>query len=631
MNLKWFNAQEAAKIGVALADEFAAPQSTGFRQANQSVSAQPDDALHKILRRADLEVRNLGLNFYKRAKFANSFKWRLLDNGLEEAVADAVTQRLVLHLSVTQSISAPGTMERSAATRRHVSKDANHLLTLGNNATTAGAYVEAIPYFESLIELKPSHAVALNNLGAALYRLGRYKEADARFQEAIRVKPDYADPYSNMGTTLLLRGLHADAEHFLRRALKLNPRFVNARIHLGLALAFTSHTRDAKAQFEKALKQQPRSAEALYGMAFVAGAEGNFDQASALIDRALQIHPNMPKALASQAWIRKMTLSDIAWLERAEEVAASGIAAVDESALRFAIGKYYDDVEDFKRAFHNYNRANDLVKAIAEPYARDDYEHFVDAMIRVYAPGEVSRGTGASDSMKPVFVVGMPRSGTSLTEQIIASHPSARGAGELPFWSDVVQEHYVAIEAGQLGESTRSKLAETYVRLLETGAGDALRIVDKAPVNSDHLGLIHSIFPNARFIYMRRNPWDTCLSCYFQKFALSLNFTMDLADLAHYFRQHTRLIEHWRSVLPPGTILDVPYEELVADQAGWTRKILDFLGLEWDERVIDFHNTKRTVATASFWQVRQKIYQNSVQRWRNYEKFVGWDLKDLDR
>ena len=230
--------------------------------------------------------------------------------------------------------------------------------------------------------------------------------------------------------------------------------------------------------------------------------------------------------------------------------------------------------------------------------------------------------------MKPVFVVGMPRSGTSLTEQIISSHPSAMGAGELAFWADAVHEHEALVKEGSLDDSNRKKLVEAYLRVLEARSGDAPRIVDKAPVNSDYLGVIHSAFPDARIIYMQRDPIDTCLSCYFQKFVVSLNFTMDLSDLADYYRQHRRLMTHWRAVLPPGTMLDVPYEELVADQEGWTRKILDFLGLEWDERVLNFHETKREVATASFWQVRQKIYKNSVQRWRNYEKFIG-PLRDL--
>jgi hypothetical protein len=219
------------------------------------------------------------------------------------------------------------------------------------------------------------------------------------------------------------------------------------------------------------------------------------------------------------------------------------------------------------------------LKPIAEPFDRDAYQRFVDTTIHAHPPGIVARANGgASASMKPVFVVGV----------------------QVRRW--------------------RNRLSLRIRRR-------------KAPVNSDYLGVIHSVFPNARIIYMQRDPIDTCLSCYFQKFVLSLNFTMDLSDLADYYRQHQRLMAHWRAVLPRGTILDVPYEELVTDQEGWTRKILDFLGLEWDKQVLDFHTTQRAVVTASFWQVRQKIFKNSVQRWRHYEKFIGplLDLKNLAR
>jgi tetratricopeptide (TPR) repeat protein len=635
MILEWFNAREAAKIGAALADQFAPPQvMNSSTRGKQSASSEPDDVLREILQRADREVRSLRLNFYKKAKFANSFKWRLLENGVEKAIADEVTQSLVLHLSGTRTNAALGDNSGAGSRDRPQSNDSKYLLTQGNRSIAQGAYAEAIAFYQDLLRLNPRHAAALNNLGSALYKLGRYREAEGNFYQAIRINPDFPDAHSNIGNMLLLKGQYTDAENSLRRALKLSPRFVDARINLGLTLAFLSRLRDAKSHFEKALKYEPRNADALFGMSLIAKTEGGFEQAGALLGRALQINPKMPRALASQTGLRKMTSSDSAWLESAQEVATSGIAPVDESELRFAMGKYYDDIGDFKRAFENYKRANELLKPIAEPFGREAYQRFVDTMIQVYTPGVFARvDGGASASMKPVFVVGMPRSGTSLTEQIIASHPSAKGAGELAFWTHVVQEYEAAIEEGPLGESTRDKLAEAYLRVLETKADEALRIVDKAPVNSDHLGVIHSVFPNARIIYMQRDPIDTCLSCYFQKFVLSLNFTMDLSDLAYYYRQHQRLMAHWRAVLPPGSILDVPYEELIVDQEGWTRKILDFLGLEWDEQVLDFHNTKRAVVTASFWQVRQKIYKNSVRRWRNYEKFIGplLDLKNLAR
>jgi tetratricopeptide (TPR) repeat protein len=634
MILQWFDASEVTKIGVELADQFAPQQASAAVHSSQSPPSKQDDGLLLILQRADREVRGLRLNIYKKAKFANSFKWRLLENGVEKALADELTQRLVLHLSGNQSEPVLGDNADAGTTDRPQPNDAKYLLMQGNRSIACGAYAEAIGFYEDLIRKVPRHAVAHNNLGAALCKLGRFKEAEAYFVQAIKIESNFPDAHGNIGNSFLVKGQYAGAERFLRRAIKLNPRYVDARVNLGLTLAFLNRLREARPQFEKALKYQPRNADALCGLAQISMTEGGFDQAGALLTRALEANPRMPRALAFQAGLRKMTPADSAWVKSAEEVAASEITPLEESELRFAIGKYYDDVQDFKSAFQNYKHANDLLKPIAEPYDREAYKGFIDAMIRIYTPEVVARvNDGASNSIKPVFVVGMPRSGTSLTEQIISSHPSAKGAGEMEFWADVIHTREALIKERPLDESTRKELADAYLRILDAKSGDALRIVDKAPANSDYLGVMHSVFPNARIIYMQRDPIDTCLSCYFQKFVLSLNFTMDLSDLADYYRQHQRLMTHWLSVLPPGTVLNVPYEELVADHEGWTRKILDFLGLEWDERVLSFHETKREVVTGSFWQVRQTIYKSSVQRWRNYEKFIGplLDLKQFTR
>jgi sulfotransferase family protein len=293
------------------------------------------------------------------------------------------------------------------------------------------------------------------------------------------------------------------------------------------------------------------------------------------------------------------------------------------------MGKYCDDVKDYERAFANYRRGNELLKSVAGGFDRQAHSSSADDMTRVLTRETLASITeGGSTSAKPVFVLGMPRSGTSLTEQIIASHPAAGGVGEPDFWLKAARTHRDTIRQAVLDLPARRKLAEDYLRLIERRCPDALRIVDKTPANSDLVGVIHTVFPNARIIRMRRNPIDTCLSCYFQNFSTGMAFTMDLADLADYYRTHQRLMNHWCGVLPPGTILEVPYEELVADQETWTRKILEFIGLEWDERCLAFHETRRSVVTASAWQVRQKIYRRSVERWRNYEKFIG-PLKGL--
>ena len=557
----------------------------------------------------------------------------MLESGVQEEIADETTRTLVLNLSLNHASSAQGHNLDAAPTDRPDSSKAQYLLTLGNEYFAQGAYAEAITSYQDLVELDPRHADALNNLGAALWKLGRYKDAEDHFRQAIGIRPDDSQAHGNLGTVLRWKGHFAASESSLRRALKLKPDYVDARNNLGLTLVVLGRLRDAKACFEKVLKVAPRHADALYGMGLIARMEGRFDEAGAMFKRVLEVNPKMPSAWAALVGIRKMTSSDGAWLERAEEIAASGIAPLEEAEVRFAIGKYCDDVEDFERAFRSYQRANELLKAIAENYERDARTRFVDDLIRVYTRQTISHVEGgASASMKPVFVVGMPRSGTSLVEQIISSHPAVTGAGELGFWSDAVSEHATAIRQGRLGEPIKKKLAEAYLRALAGHSLDAPRIVDKAPFNSDYLGVIHSVFPKARIIYTRRDPIDTCLSCYFQQLSLALNFTMDLSDLVHYYREHRRLIAHWRAVLPPGTILDVPYAELVADQEGWTRKILDFLGLEWDERCLDFHKTKRPVMTASYWQVRQRIYNDSVERWRNYEKFISplLGLRDFD-
>jgi len=631
----WFNTRETAEAGIALADKIPLLTVSGSAARGKQKRQQTAHgaALQTFLRRGAHEIRTRRLNFYERATFANSFKWRLLENGVDGGLADELTRTLILHISLNQTNPALSHVAPASLTNRPDSRKAKHLLALAHESYARGAYAEAVTYYQELVGIKPPRADTLNNLGAALCKLGRYQEAEDYFRQAIGKKPDYPEAHSNLGTVRRLQGHFAEAEFSLRRALKLKPNYVDARSNLGLTLAFQGRLRDAKTHFEKVLRVAPRHTDALLGMGYVARMEGCFDEAGALFKRVLEVNPKMPGAWAALVGIREMASSDGAWLERAEQIAASGIAPLEEADVRFAIGKYCDDVGEFDRAFKSYKRANRLLKTVAENYEPDARTRFVDDLIRLYTRESIADAkAGASASMKPVFVVGMMRSGTSLAEQIIASHPAAIGAGELQFWNDAVRVHEALIRRGELGEPIRKQLAEGYLRTLAGYSVDALRIVDKTPVNSDYLGVIHSVFPNARIIYMRRDPIDTCLSCYFQQFSPALPFTMDLRDLAHYYRQHWRLIEHWRAVLPPGAILDVPYAELVADQEGWSRKILDFVGLEWDERCLDFHKTKRPVVTASYWQVRQKIYNKSVERWRNYEKFINplLDLRDLD-
>jgi hypothetical protein len=216
----------------------------------------------------------------------------------------------------------------------------------------------------------------------------------------------------------------------------------------------------------------------------------------------------------------------------------------------------------------------------------------------------------------------MPRSGTTLTEQILASHPGIFGAGELSFWKAASPR----IATSELDPTAHGRVlaesGEEYLRLLSGLDPDAERVVDKMPANFAYLGMIHAALPNARIVHMRRNPVDTCLSIYFQNFHIAHSYTNDLDDLAHCYREYLRVMSHWRSILPGDAILDVPYEGLVDDQELWSRKIIDFVGLPWSPACLEFHRTVRRVSTFSKWQVRQKINKSSVERWRNYAQFI---------
>jgi tetratricopeptide (TPR) repeat protein len=627
MMLDWFNAREAAEVGTALADQFAPQTSPAATRSNKTVQDPSTVALQELLRRADSDVRKLRLNFYKKAKFANSFKWRLIENGVKPEIANEVTQCLILHLAQKTADSASGAGAPAASAVQRASGKSDDLLTRANKSFAAGDFAQAAALFSEFVELVPRRADILNSLGVALLELHRYQEAEQRYREAIEIDPGFVEALCNLAS--VLQGDPQEAEEYVRRALRANPKHAGARAILGKTLAFTGRVHEAKAAFRKALKIAPNNFDALLGLAQIERTEGRFDEAESLNKRVLKTNPKNPIAWAALNSTRKMTADDSDWLKGAEEIAGSEISLWEEAELRFAIGKYFDDVQDFARAFQNYRRANELLKSVAQKYDTQKHSRFADDMIRAYSKQAIATiGGGGSASMKPILVVGMPRSGTSLAEQIIASHPAAKGAGEPDFWLNTARAHQSEMRQGILGEPARKKLAEEYLQLLERLCPGAQRVVDKTLINSDYLGLIHSVLPNARIIRMLRDPIDTCLSCYFQHFSTAMRFSMDLNDLANYYRVNQRLMNHWCSVLPAGAILEVPYEELVVDQEAWTRKILDFLGLEWDERCLSFHETQRSVNTASAWQVRQKMYTQSSGRWRNYEKFIG-PLKGL--
>jgi tetratricopeptide (TPR) repeat protein len=502
--------------------------------------------------------------------------------------------------------------------------DAQILCNMGTALRQAGLLEEAAQSYGRALILKPSDVDTLNNMGNVLRDLGSRREAVALFRRAIELDPGRAEYHCNLGTVLFELRRVDEAAASYRQALVLQPGYAPAQLSLGFALRQQRRPADAEVACRAALAIDPNYFEALSLLGELRADHGHFSEAEEMFQRAIAINPDFSSAYASIATHRKMTSEDTAWLKGAEALLAKRRPLGHEIGLRYALGKYFDDVGQYDEAFNHYRQANELTKRYGTGYDGAKLAQRVDRIIGSFDAASMRRyQVQGSASELPVFIVGMPRSGTSLAEQILASHPAVFGAGEVIFWNAAYDAYRDAELGGKSGSSLIPNMAADYINRLTAMSGVALRVVDKMPANFLYAGLIHAAFPKARIIHMQRHPIDTCLSIYFQNFFNIGPYANDFDNLVHYYRQYLRVTDHWRAVLPATTLLEIPYEALIDDQEGWTRRMLNFIDLPWDAKCLDFHQTDRVVITASKWQVRQKISKSSAGRWRHYEKFVG--------
>jgi tetratricopeptide (TPR) repeat protein len=621
--LSWFDSSEATGVGAALAEDVSSTATIRMRGTEHPSSQQDLKDLRRFLKKVDSDARALRLNLYKKAKLASSFRAKLLENGIESTLAEHLTQLLLTRLASEEQIASDSEARMRAAHKGADFRKTDELLAEAHEFAKRGQHRQATDAYQQVVQQMPGNVHGLQGLATAQWKLGAYTEAEKHFRRALEVQPGNSEALCNLGAALYLRGEYLEAETVLRRAIKSKPAFIPAQRNLASVLIMLARMNEAEALITKVLRSAPRDADALVCMGRVMRLNGRFDEARVLFKRALESKPRLAAAWVELASVGRMTAADSGWSHAVEEILAGSLEPHEEAALRFAAGKYFDDVGQYEKAFRSYQRANLSMRKLAPRYDSLAREAAVGDLMRSYStqnPPSTSTGFASSS---PVFVVGMMRSGTSLVEQILATHPRATGAGELTFWNDAYRDNETDIRAGKLSESIRRNLGERYLKLLRTHGADTKRVVDKANVNADYMGLIHMVFPMARFICVERNPIDTCLSCYFQPLPPCHAYTFDLGELAHYYRQYQRLLRHWKSVLPSSTILEVPYEQLVSHKELWIRKILEFAGLDWQPQCLNFNQTNRPVVTASAWQVRQKMYSSSISRWRHYEKYLG--------
>jgi tetratricopeptide (TPR) repeat protein len=341
MLLKWLKAEEATQVGTALADALVFESSSvpvrwrAKAAQHEAPSQHLPTLLQKFLQRVDREARPLRLNVFKRATLANSFKWRLLEKGIERQIVDELTQALVVRLSANRGDAVAATGPVAAAASAGEPKNTPSLFARGNARLERGAYAEAVECFQELLRLEPQHATARNNLGAAFCRLGRYEDAQEQFRHAVASRRDYWDAHRNLGTVLRWRGRLVESEAPLRQALKLKPTDIDAQLSLSATLLLLSHSREAKALLENVLKRAPRNVAALVGLAQIAGPEGRFAEAESLFKRAIEIDPQAQAAWAGLVWLRKMTPADRTWLaRRGDRCWSTGAARGSQHPLR---------------------------------------------------------------------------------------------------------------------------------------------------------------------------------------------------------------------------------------------------------------------------------------------------------
>jgi tetratricopeptide (TPR) repeat protein len=497
-------------------------------------------------------------------------------------------------------------------------------VNLGIAERDSGNVDAARASFERAVALAPAMAEAHDGLGSVLFELGRHAEALRAYREAVRLRPGYAPAHANLGLALLYRGEFAGAAASLERALALEPGRPGVEAQLASALQQLGRTADAFAAATRALEHASDTAAPHLALAGLDADAGRFDAAEARILEALRLEPESPEALAALANLRRLSTADGAWLAAAERVAAGPLPAARRVPLWYALGKFYDDTGDAERAFASYRAANDLERSLRPVHDRTYLTRTTDAMIATFTPQWIGAVRAQSKhSNRPVLVIGMPRSGTTLVEQVLASHPEVHGAGELTYWDTSTAREWAALVDLDTAPAAVGRLASGYLALLDRLAPAAARVVDKLPMNFLFAGLIHAALPEARFVHVERDPKDTCLSIYFQHFYVSHSYANDLGDLAHFYGEYARLMAHWREVLPGEALLDLRYEDLVTTPEHSIRRLVAFVGLDWDPRCLAFHETDRPVLTASRWQVRQPLSSASVGRARRYAPWLG--------
>jgi tetratricopeptide (TPR) repeat protein len=499
---------------------------------------------------------------------------------------------------------------------------------LGVGLMAAGRAEQAVDAFAAALRLDSRLATAHDYLGYIFESQGQVDKAMASYQAAVALKPDLVDVQLRLGAFYRARRLRSEAAAAFRAAATATAGTVTARIAEARALEAAGAFDEALAAMRAVVEAHPEDADAHALLAILLGQAGLSAEAAACFERTAEMSPDNGAAWSGVALHRKFTPEDGPLIARMDAaLARPNLAPRCRQSLHFALGKAHDDMGNYEAAMRNFDAGNRL-RARLGRLNRDLLVRRIDRLIESTPPGyrDFQPDPGVQDAT-PILIVGMQRSGSTLTEQILSSHPKVAAGGELEFWGVRYTQQDDIWSIASSAEGTR-RLADDYLATLRAFGRDAMRITDKMLSNFMLLGFIHRAFPNATLIHCRRHPIDTALSIFATDFETNVDFAAQRSDLVFFFRQYQRLMAHWRQVLPPDRLIEVDYEALVADPEPHTRRLVAASGLEWDDSCLAPHRNARPIQTASVWQARQPIYRTSVERWRRYEPWLG-ELREL--
>lgn len=518
---------------------------------------------------------------------------------------------------------------------------AEALSNLGNVLRARDNLAEAKDCYRRALRLRPTVAMIHSNLGQALQEEGNLDEAIACYHESLRLEPRSARVECHLASALEAKELDQEAIPHYRRALELQPDYPEAHNGLGHLLQEQGDLPKAIACYQEALRLKPDFADAHANLGAALSEQGDFDRANACYREAIRCEPDYVGAYGVLAThLRdKLPQEDVAIVHQFLE--REHLSDWKRALLHHGLAHVYDARGEYALAAEHGQKANDYRQQVwvrqGKTYNRQEHAGFVSFLMKVFAPDYFQQVQGwGLETEVPVFVFGLPRSGTTLLEQILASHPQVFGAGELALAKESFDSVPALIGSDQVPSvSMRSLTAEAalqagrmHLQRLRQINATALRIVDKMPDNYLWLGFLATIFPQAKFIYSRRDVRDVAVSCWITNFK-QIRWACDPEDIAGRIKSHQRIMEHWKQVLPV-RMLEVDYEDTVADLEGVARRLVEFCGLDWDPACLAFHETRRTVRTASVSQVRQPIYKQSVQRWKRYEPALASLFRDLE-